>query len=185
MTKITEAYRQWAELWRDFDTDAENEAAGVARRPLEDVIAGEPASCLEDVICKLRVFRELDGWVHHDEVLSDAIGSIELSRGNFDAIDPAVALYQRWATLRRQSAELPDTHAGDEQRDRLCVKWTEAALVLSRTTATTLPGIAAKLRVLEAEMEAGDASDGRDRALAQTARQDLDRLAGAAPAVSD
>jgi hypothetical protein len=178
MTKITDAYRQWSELWRDFPTDEEEEAAGEARSPLEDLIADEPATCLEDVVCKLKLSREIDGWLRQGEVLADAIGAIELARQPSDYIDPAIALFQCWWELRRQFDEMPETPETEKERDRLAEGWVNASRTLSRTTAVTLRGVIGKLRVLAAEMEAGPATDKRDIALAQTARQDLERISG-------
>ena len=81
MTKIGAAYRVWAELWRTFPTDEESDAAGDARRPLLETFAKEPATCLADVICKLRVVRDLDGWAHEREAIADAIACLERLAG--------------------------------------------------------------------------------------------------------
>ena len=94
-------------------------------------------------------------------------------RNNADIIDPAVALWQCWTALRREVEELPSTPAGDDDRGRLCERWTDASRKLSHTPAVTLRGVAAKLRVLAAEIDAGKATDNRDLALAETALQDL------------
>lgn len=84
MTKITDAYRQWSNLWRDFPTDEEEEAAAQIREPLEEFLAHEPAASLVDVVCKLKMFRAIaDGgdWIHEDEVLADAIACLERLAG--------------------------------------------------------------------------------------------------------
>jgi hypothetical protein len=99
-----------------------------------------------------------------------------------DITGPAVALWKRWTALRTQADNLPPTDAGAEEQDRLCEQWCDASLLLSRTPATSLAGVAAKLRVLAAEIDVGKATDDRDLALAETALQDLERLLGASDA---
>jgi hypothetical protein len=85
MTKIEAAYRRWSELWRSFPTDEECAAAGAAREPLEQIIMGEPATCVADVICKLEIAHahsEGGKWHPIRDVLGAAIGDLRRLAGS-------------------------------------------------------------------------------------------------------
>ena len=85
MTKITEAYRQWTELWfRTYATEAESNSASDDRELLEDTITGELSACLADVACKLKlVHARSEGgiWLLARGVIADVIRDIERLAG--------------------------------------------------------------------------------------------------------
>ena len=182
---ITALYAEW--LPRITARGSEAEVAKVLDEigAIERKLAAAPAVTARDLLAKARIadhYRR-EGWQPNAEdrdMLKSMIRDLERFGGAMGAaiIDPAVVLWQRWAELRRQANNLPPTDAGEEEQDRLCEQWSDVSLLLSRTPATSLAGVAAKLRVLAAEIDAGKATDDRDLALAETARQDIERLAG-------
>jgi hypothetical protein len=90
--------------------------------------------------------------------------------------EPAVALRRRWQSLIDQPEGLPDTEAGDNERDRLCNEWCDIVATLADTPAQSLNGVTAKLRILAYEMSVGSATDGRDERLLHGAIADIERL---------
>jgi hypothetical protein len=86
--------------------------------------------------------------------------------------DPAVHLWQQWQELSQRIEAAPT----ELEAEQLCDEACDISRLLGRTAATTLQGVAAKLRLLVCEMNFGNAPDERDIRLAETATADLERL---------